>query len=127
MELPFCLRFLSLPSLVHSGVRRPGPASWSLYYVDPYDHALDPDLDYSASFQAELCKVHSDTFFLYPNALTLSAIEEKPILEYFDRSAYARACSLYSGGGGPLEDLDDCSPHRPWKYAQIYRAQGLVP
>ena len=120
-------RFLSLPSLVFSGVRRPGPASRSLYHVDPLDHALDPDLDYAASFQAELCKVHSDIFFLKPNALTLSAIEDQPLLDYFDRVAYNRACALYSGAKGPLDDLDECCPFRPLSYAQIYRAQGLIP
>ena len=111
---------------MRSGQRRPGPASRTLFHVDPLDHALDPDLDYPASFQAELSKVHSDLFFFQPNALVLSAINEQPVLDFFDRVAYDRALNLYQGGKGPLEDLDECSPFRPRSYAQIYRDAGLI-
>ena len=123
----FDFSFLALPSLVHSGQRRPGPASRSLYRVSPCDLGLDPDLGFPASFQSELAQVHSRMFFLLPNALTLSALEQKPVLHYFDKPAYDRACLLYHGAAGPLDDLDDCCPFRNRSWAQTYRSEGLIP
>ena len=110
-----------------SGTRKIGPASRTYFRVSPYDHGLDPDLVYSASFQSELSKVHSDLFFLKPYALVRSAIEEKPVLTYFDRAAYDKACTLYPGAQGPLDDLNDCLPFRVRSWAKVYRDEGLIP
>ena len=112
---------------MRSGEKRPGPASKTLYYVASCDIDLDEDLDYPQSFQAELAQVHSDLFFLQPNALTLSAIENRPVLDFFAREKYARACLLYTGQGEPLADLDSCCPYRVQSWAQVYRRLGLIP
>ena len=122
----FFVSFLALPCFVRSGERRPGPASRTLYRVNHCDLVLDPDLGYTSSFQSELSQVHSDMFFLKPNALVLSALEEKPVLGYFDQSSYAKACQLYSGPIGPLEDLDICCPFRTRSWARTYRQEGLI-
>ena len=112
---------------MRSGERRPGPASRTLYYVAPCDIDLDEDLGYPMKFLAELAQVHSDLYFLTPNALTLSAIENRPVLDFFDRAKYDRACRLYHGSSGPLSDLDVCSPNRTQSWVQIYRQNGLIP
>ena len=117
---------MTLPYYVHSGVKRPGPASKTLYYVQPCNRMLDPDLDYPSNFQSELAVVHYDLYFLKPNALALSAIEQRPVLDYFDRRKYEQACQLYQGPGGPLKDLDGCCPHRHRSWYGTYRALGLV-
>lgn len=103
-----------------------GPASQTLFAVKASEQGLDPRLDYPSSFRNELSLAHSDLFFLRPHALTLSAIEDVDVLEYFDLAKYKRACDIYPNNTCPLDDLDRCflSNHRSW--AQMYRDHGLI-
>lgn len=105
--------------------RPPGPASRTLFAVDPADQT-EPSLKYDPRFRAELSSVFSQVFFLDQHALTSSTQQGQSLLSYFDHEAYQRACMLYPAFSTPLDDLDACQQHPTPSWKLLYTQANLI-
>jgi len=113
-----------MPLLVPTRGRSSGPASRTVFAVDPRSRI--PLLRYDPRFRAELSSVYSKLFFLHQHALVTSEQESRPLLSYFDPEAYLFAKQLYPDPMSPLDDLDACDHYTVQRWKQVYEQANLI-
>jgi hypothetical protein len=116
-----------MPTLVRAFEKPVGPASKTFFKVEPQNFQLDPLLAYPESLRVELSSIHSELFFLKPHGLYLCAMEDRPMLDFFDHEKYERARLLYSNNECPIVDLDSCYIGHSRSWTRVYRSKGLIP
>jgi len=112
-----------MPSQIQMRDRREhqsGPASRTLFSVDGDDQVMEP------RFWAELSSAYSQMFFLQQHALVSSVSQGVPVLTFFDRESYLRACQLYPPNISPLDDLDSCQLYPVQRWRQIYEQANVI-
>ncbi len=98
-------RFILLPRMTLAGSTVcPGPATHTYYEVPPALRTC-PELNVPAKFRAELSLAYSRTYHLLPHAIVLSYLEQKPLIEYIDRHAYAMSSAFYESPRSPASDI----------------------
>jgi len=82
----------------------PGPALHTYYEVPPALRTT-PELNVPAKLRAELSLAYSRTYHLKPHAIVLSYLEQRPLIDYIDRHAYALSACFYEAPRSPASDI----------------------
>jgi hypothetical protein len=82
----------------------PGPASRTYYEVPPVLRTT-AELNVPGELRAELSLAYSRTYHLKPHAIVLSYLEQRPLLDYIDRYAYALSACFYQAPRSPASDI----------------------
>jgi hypothetical protein len=87
-----------------------------------YDHHMvldDQSMICEPDLRNKLSKAVSHLYFLHPHSIIVSQVEARPLIEYYDQTAYRNASLLYFGGSSPGRDLRNCLRLVQGKYEGI--------